>query len=163
MDAAKNAPKDYGVRSRAKGARVPLTVVIVVGAVLVAAYFGGSWLYHRPMAIERAQAWTISGPPCPELSRADFVQRGLKAPRVFDFEGLSLARQFGHVSCMIVANEGGKGLGDYPVCQFTSPTVLQVTTAKGELFFEPGPGHAATISAQHGKVSCVLASKFTLN
>jgi hypothetical protein len=153
---------DYGaVRTRRLGAIPLIGLAVALGG--LAALLAVNWAYHRTNAIGVAQAWTIDGPPCPTLSRAAFVSGGHSAPRSFEYDGVVFGRQAGHVSCQDVAYGGGRGLGVFPVCQFTSPAVLTVKTRKDEVVYAPGVGQAATVAVQHGEPRCVLASKFTVN
>jgi hypothetical protein len=156
---------DYGVRR--KGRRMALPMTAVAGAVAVTAVIAGlaehgAIAKRRALNVAAAKEWTISGPPCPAITARQFVQRGLKAPQAFEYDGLVIGRQFGHVSCGALAYDNGRSLSTYPVCQFTGPGVLRVQTRKGEFFFEPGLGKPATISIPHGVPACVLASHFTL-
>jgi hypothetical protein len=132
-------------------------VVVVAGAMLVQTY-----LRRRAEAIETAKVWEIAGPPCPRLTPAAFVASGHNPRKLFEFDGVTIARLSGHVDCQAVTYEAGRGFGTYPVCQMTSPTALRVTTKKGEFHFVPGSGSPATVSAPRGEARCVLASNFTL-
>jgi hypothetical protein len=125
--------------------------------------FGGAYLKDRNEALALAREWTIEGPPCPGLTREAFEAKGFKAPKSLDYSGITVSRQFGHVNCSYLRYGEGWGLGTYVVCQFTSPNVLRVETAKGEWYFAPGMGQPATISTPHDEARCVMASKFTLN
>lgn len=153
---------DYGVRP---ARRIPwLTIIGVALAVLiVGGMMANELLKRRALAIATAKEWSIAGPPCPTITAAEFTARKFRLRQTFDYGGATFARSAGHVSCASVADKGGKGLGSFPVCQFTSPAVVKVTTAKGEFFFVPGAGQPATVSAPHGVAACVMASKFTLN
>ena len=71
------------------------------------------------------------------------------------------ARRFGHMSCAMITNDGGRGLGTFPVCQFTSPASLLVRTPRGEFYFAPGIGQPATVSVPPGLPQCVMNSNFT--
>ena len=100
----------------------------------------------------------IVGPPCPQISPADFIAHQQAAPRVTSFNGLTFARRFGEVSCSVVEAKDGFGLKSYPVCQFSSPDVLKVQTAKGLLYFEPGIGRKASLISSADGVRCVMAA-----
>jgi hypothetical protein len=135
--------------------------------VAVLAYSG--WFLtsnYRKLVAERvadAKAWRIDGPPCPASDRATLLDgRHKKGLRRFDYEDVTFIRRFGHVSCAPIYEQGGKSDRFYPVCQFTSPDDLLIRTKKGEWYFKPGPGQAATVSTQGGEARCVLASKFSL-
>lgn len=105
-----------------------------------------------------ANVETLVGPPCPSITEADFTARGVKISKTFEFNSLQWGRRFGHTDCNLVAV---KGVADpVPVCQFTSPGIVAVTTAKGNFYFDPGAGSPATVRVVDGTPSCVKASNF---
>jgi hypothetical protein len=120
------------------------------------------YLDGRDVALNLAREWTIEGPACPSLTRAQFEARGLKVRRGTVYEDAEFYREFGHMSCSGLRDGAGWGTALYPVCQFTSPRALKVVTRKGEWYFDPGPGQPATVAAPHGQVRCVLAANFTM-
>ena len=134
---------------------VAIVIVLMVG--VPAAYFG--WQRHIEKATALAREWTITGPPCPAISSQAYAAGPVKATESFALGEVSMGRGFGHVSCSYIASDGGRGLDDFPVCQFTSPGVLHVTTPKGEFYFAPGAG-PATVSVPNGTPQCVMAGKF---
>lgn len=141
--------------------------LILVGAGVVAVAFpawllGGSYLKRRGEALNLAREWTIEGPPCPVLSRDQFEARGLKVRKGTVYEGVTFYRQFGHLSCTALRYGAGWGQSTYPVCQFTTPKALKVSTDEGDWYFDIGPGQPATVAAPHGQVRCVLAANFTM-
>ncbi len=149
---------DFGSRPRKGPPWIWIGLVLLVLA--LAAIFGASWWRHRGMAIAEAEEWNITGPPCPALSRAAFLKAGFQAPQAVDFDDVRFARRFGHTSCNEIAYDGGRGFSTFPICEFTGPAVLVITTDKGETYFAPGIGHPATVSVQHGQPTCVMNSKF---
>lgn len=155
---------DFGRRLARK--RVPrwalAAAVAGVAAAVTAAIWVPSLLAHRADAISTARAWTIHGPPCQALTPAASRKQWYKASKAFEWDGVTFARGAGHASCQDVGYRGGRGLGVFPVCQFTSPEILAITTGKGTFYFAPGLGRPATVSVQHGLPSCVAASNFTL-
>ena len=155
---------DYGVPSRP-----PLRLhsgVAFGGAAVMLAFsawlLGGAYLKHRDDALALAQRFTIDGPSCPSLSRNEFLARGLKAPKGLIYEDAVFYRRFGHMECGAIRYGRGWSPAVYPVCQFTSPGALRVTTPKGDWYFEAPPGQPATLSTPHGRARCVMASNFTL-
>ena len=88
--------------------------------------------------------------------------RHYRLPKTFDYDGVTLGRVAGDVSCSDVKDDGGKGFGTDKVCQFTSPATLTVATPVGVTYYEPGVGQPATLSIHRDVPRCVLASKFTL-
>lgn len=100
----------------------------------------------------------ISGPPCPTLTRAEFDARGVKPEKTFVFDSVRYERRFGHVDCNTVAT--GKGNAYAPVCQFSGPALLAVTTEKGRFFFAPGGGKPVTIITEDGAPRCVMDGNF---
>ena len=99
----------------------------------------------------------LEGPPCPVLTRADYEARPGKAKQTFITNDIRYDRRFGHVECNVVADGGGFA----PVCQFSGPALLVVTTAKGVFHFAPGVGRAATVITREGLPSCVLPERAT--
>lgn len=166
-----NHKRDWGKRdpagsfSRPEGAHfsrwliicLVLAGVAVVGVLSVA----GHVLELRDSTRDTRLA-AIVGPPCPRITLADFIAHQQEAPKVTSFNGLTFARRFGEVSCSVVVAKGdlggGLGLKSYPVCQFTSPDVLKVQTAKGVIYFEPGLGRKASLISSAGGVRCVMAA-----
>lgn len=141
--------------------------LVIGGAAAAALTFpawlvGGSYLRQRTAALERARGALVEGPPCPAVTEAEFEARKLKAPKATLYEGVTFARQFGHMDCAAVRYGSGWGTGVYPACQFTGPNVLVVTTPKGVWRFHPGPGQPATVSVPHGQAQCAMAANFTM-
>jgi hypothetical protein len=144
------------------GQRAAIAVAALVFLAFAAWLYGGSYLRQREFALGRAAEAKIDGPPCPQLTAAQFAQRGLKAPKATDYEGVVFGRQFGHMDCRTLRYGAGWGTEVYPVCQFTSPNALSVKTARGVWFFHPGPGQPATVATPHGEARCVMGSNFRL-
>ena len=158
--------KDLDVRARRRltgGQKVVLAVAALVAAAFPAWLLGGSYLKTRAENIARARDWAIDGVPCPALTAAEFQARGLTAPKGVLYEGVVFFRQFGHMACAPLRDQGGGGWRTYVACQFTSPNALKVVTRKGEWRFAPGMGRPATVTTADGVVRCVLNSKFRLN
>jgi hypothetical protein len=158
--------KDYGVRARRRltgGQLVTLGLAALLFLAVAGWLYGGSALRRRTEALARAQEAAIEGPPCPQLTAAQFAARGMKAPKGVLYEDVVFYRQFGHMSCHALRYGAGWGNRVYPVCQFTSPNALRVTTAKGDWYFAPGFGQPATVGAPHGLARCVRAANFTMN
>lgn len=147
-------------RSRAEKAVWAAFATVALGIPL--SIFARDYLDGRSVALNLARDWTIDGPPCPSLTRAQFEARGLKVRYGTVYEDAEFYRQFGHMSCSGLRYGAGWGTALYPVCQFTSPRALKVVTTKGEWYFDPGPGQPATIATPHGDAHCVLAANFTM-
>ena len=147
---------------RTTGQKVALAVAAVVALGLPAWMIGGSYLRQRDSALSMAGEADIRGAPCPQITRAQFTARGLKAPRATNYEDVIFARQFGHMECRGIRYGGGWSSRIYPVCQFTSPNVLKVTTGEGEWHFHPGPGQPVTVATPNGRATCVMAANFTM-
>ena len=145
---------------RTTGEKVVLVLAAGLAVGIPGWLLGNNYLIHRAANVALAKAWSVDGSPCPELTRAQFESRNLKAPKGTIYSNATIFRQFGHMSCSPIRDDGGTGLGEYAVCQFTGPAVLRVKTPKGEWFFEPGIGKPATIATPHDVARCVLASNF---
>lgn len=137
-------------------------IVVGVGVAAGVVALGAIQYKHRSDAIAAttasAQAWKLAGPACQTLSAEAYAPLAAKAGKAFQFNGDTYRRRFGHVDCNLTAV---KGVSDpVPVCQFTSPGLIAVETAKGEFFFQLGAGEPAAISVVDEVASCVVASNF---
>ncbi|TAJ74612.1 MAG: hypothetical protein EPO51_00720 [Phenylobacterium sp.] len=153
----------FGRRRRAREG-VPRRVWIV--AVLIAAGFGAWGLTGRYLAIQRtriadAKAWAITGPACPLITEAEFLEGSRKPIRKFDYEEVAFLRREGHVDCAPIYADGGRSTRFHAVCQFTDPESLLVRTSKGDWAFRPGPGQPATVFTADGQARCVMAARIT--
>ncbi len=101
---------------------------------------------------------TIAGPPCPVLTLAEFDALPVKPKKTFIFNEVTFDRRFGHVACNVVGDGGGTGFA--PICQFTAPAVLRVTTKRGVSYFKPGVGNPVTVTLAGGTPRCVMAANF---
>ena len=132
----------------------------VIGLGLAIALTAHDVLKARTAAIAEAKAWTISGPPCPQLPIGE-IERQPAAQKSFGYAGAGFAYAYGHVACAEIHENGGKSLfRGYPVCQFTSPGVVAVNAAGATTFFVPGLGERATVTVRNGKARCVMAARF---
>jgi hypothetical protein len=151
---------DHGARrKRRRGSSVGI-VAIVVGIPLLLGTALVSVLVQRHQAIEEAAAWAIAGPPCASLTPAAY-QAGPQHPfESFTYEGVGFGREYGHVSCNAVVNNGGRGFGTFAECQFTSAGVLKITTKNGDFYYSTG-SRPSTVAVHQDRPSCVMAGHFT--
>jgi hypothetical protein len=153
-------PLDYGQRQKSRAKR-GLWAGLATGLLAVGVLASVNWTYQRHR--ERAQGWVTDGPPCAALSAQAYAAKGYAAhERAAVYEGVTFARQFGHVACATPDTGTDLGLVTHPVCQYTSPAAVRVKTAAAEAFFEPGPGEMATVSIEKGRIRCQLGGRFTL-
>jgi hypothetical protein len=136
-------------------------VSAAAGVVAVVGTIGGVALFQRSTAITKARAWTAVGPPCPSLSQADFLAAGVQMAHTIVYDDVTFARGYGYANCNEIADKGGRGVGVVPVCQFNSPTALQVTTRRGTFYFATRSS-PATVSIADGVPHCVMATTQTL-
>jgi hypothetical protein len=125
----------------------------VTAAVAVVALLGEYGAAKDPRSV------AVTGPPCPSVSHAAFVEP-LKADQIFEFFDVRFGRRFGGADCAEATTVGTFGMTTHPVCQFSSPAVLAIKTAKGMFYFEPGVGRVATVSIVDDTPRCVLASPY---
>jgi hypothetical protein len=124
-------------------------------AAIVACALGLALLGDRSAAILRARAWTYAGPPCPAVPRETYLNFTHRAKHAFTFDDVRFGRVDGGASCREIATHGGRGLDTLPVCQFNSPTLLEVVTRRGAFYFETKMSRA-TVSVTNGAPTCVL-------
>jgi hypothetical protein len=135
-----------------------LGAAVVIGAVAV----GVTGYQKRAQALaagaEAAKLAQIDGPPCQTLTGEEYVARGSKANKTFVFDEIRFDRRYGHVDCNSVST--GQGLGYVPVCQFSGPSLLVVTTPKGSFYFAPGAGKPTTVITEDGTPRCIVDGNF---
>ena len=151
-------PRDYGAARRYGVAHVAGAVIVLT---LAAGLIAWNWVRGRNVDIATAREWSVAGPPCPELTAAQWAARHEKAPKVFDYDGTQLGRWAGDASCSDVKTHGGTGFGVDKICQFTNPVALTVVSPAGAFYFLPGVGKPATLAIHRDRPRCVLAAKFT--
>ena len=156
-----NASLGHPVAPGAGPRRWPLYAIAgLIGVVAVVAGSAPNFLRQRAAAVAEAKAWTITGPPCPQLPISETVRQPT-AIKSFGYAGSGFAYAYGHVACAQIHADGGRAwVRGYPVCQFTSPGVLIVETGANRTLFAPGLGERATVSVQDGAPRCVMASRF---
>lgn len=134
-----------------------LGAAVLVGIIGVGV--GGKMRRDNAIAASAAavDASAISGEPCPVITQADYQARGAKAKQAFITNDIRYERRFGHADCNVVAAGGGFA----PVCQFSGPSLLVVTTQKGAFYFAPGTGRAVTVITRDGVPSCILPKTAT--
>lgn len=109
----------------------PLMLIgaIVVGFVTVgiSSYLQREGLLAASTAVVRPE--TLVGEPCPSLTKAEYEARPTKAKQAFISNDIRYERRYGHVECSVIA-AADNGTAFVPVCQFTGPALLTVTTVK---------------------------------
>jgi hypothetical protein len=148
--------RDFGVRLPQRQAPIAAIGLMVMAAALIVIKVA-ELRADRRATMSEASAWTIRGAPCPVVDSVDDI--GFAVPRLkrFEFEGGRFARAYGYVLCQVIHDRGGVGPGRITVCQFNSPTVLDVVTGAGHATFLTG-AHPATISIAGGRAACVMGA-----
>jgi DHA3 family macrolide efflux protein-like MFS transporter len=152
--------KDYGVRRLYGPLPVSAASVAVVVAAMVAFKTQEVSAEHQHVVAE-AKAWTIAGPPCPSIGAIADIPYAVHPLETFSFQGVRFSRAYGYVSCRDVRERQGRGPGMITVCQFNSPTVLQVVTPQGRAVWLTGV-HNASVSVTAGVPRCVLSARLDL-
>jgi hypothetical protein len=150
---------EYGVRRRPRNLFIPVMIVTIVAAVAIVVGWG-VWdlIQSRRASIAEARTWTVAGPPCPLLSPDAPPDPTLQALQTSHFHRVTFVRAHGDMECSDVADDGGRGMADYPVCQFSHPGMLKVDTGHGVVAYDLPPLRPATVAVRHGKPSCVVGS-----
>ena len=139
---------------------IPMAAVIAaVGIGFTVLFVSQNTAHNQAIAGATADAkpWELVGPACPEGFSGPWANPQYAPNKPLVFNGVRFSRRAGHVDCSAVA--AGKGdKEDYvPLCQFSGPIVLEVTTAKGTFHFQPGVGKPASVSVVDGTPRCVMA------
>lgn len=135
----------------------PLMLIgaVVVGVIVLAV---GNHL-RRATIIEQSTAslpaGALEGEPCAVMTKAEYEARGAKAAHAFITNDIRYERRYGHADCSIV-KAGGTGNDFVPVCQFSGPAQVVVTTDNGAFYFAPGVGRPATVATRDGVPTCVI-------
>jgi len=136
-------------------------LAVAVGIAAVLGVAGAVFAFSETGRVgDERRAWPRSGETCPVLDPASaariLAERGLKVRYRFTFEGVAFGRTFGDAECYVSA-VGPKGAGE-PVCRFTSPAFVEVTTARGMTLFLPGVGRTTTVFADPDGPKCYAQS-----
>jgi len=144
--------RDFNGRSRE---------VALAGAVLLALAgvigIAQDVLQHRAEGVADYKAWTVAGPRCPPLPK--FLGAPDAHPlQITTFGHARFAREHGATLCSDIATNGGRGLGQFPICQFDHPGVIGVSTRRGVYWFWAGFLRPATVSVEGGVPVCVIGA-----
>ena len=135
----------------------PLMLMGAVGVGVIVLAVGNH--LRRATIIEQSTAnlpaGAMEGEPCAVMTKAEYEARGAKAAHAFITNDIRYERRYGHADCSIV-KAGGAGNDFVPVCQFSGPAQLVVTTGKGAFYFAPGVGRPATVATRDGVPTCVI-------
>lgn len=138
----------------------------LAGAVVIVASLGLCafiYLSQKSASAVEAAFWSLQGQPCPTLDQAAY-DRAWGTPQVTPYGGASFEYRVGHMMCTRRPGEGrDDGEARHPVCQFTGPVFLGVTTARGRYFFAPPNMSAARVGIIDGEARCVLIPRFRMN
>ena len=142
-----------GSKSRRRKSGYGGVTLGICGVILVAT-LAGLWVWHRKALVEEAQAWAPPGPACPVMTRQAYKALGTVASHVSHYDGVQFGRAYGAVGCNEIASHGGQGPGKVPVCQFNSPTTLEVVTARGDFLYYT-QAKPAVVTVADGQPTCV--------
>lgn len=135
----------------------PLMLMGAVGVGVIVLAVGNH--LRRATIIEQSTAslpaGALEGEPCAVMTKAEYEARGAKAAHAFITNDIRYERRYGHADCSIV-KAGGAGNDFVPVCQFSGPAQVVVTTDKGAFYFAPGVGRPATVATRDGVPTCVI-------
>jgi hypothetical protein len=152
---------DYGVTAGSCGPGIRTTAVVVNTLFLAILFAGLAWWSWNHGTLE-SRAWTVAGPACPAVSRAGYLASGSRLAHPFIYAGARFDRADGYVMCNVIADRGGHGAGRITVCQFSNPSALEAVTPRGDFLFLT-QAYPATIAVDHGRPSCVLKARVSLD
>jgi len=105
-----------------------------------------------------ARPWELVGPACPEGFTGSWANPEYAPKKAHVFNGVRFTRRAGHVDCSAIAAGEDKPEDFVPLCQFSSPILVEVATERGVFRFQPGVGKPASISVVDGTPRCVMAA-----
>ena len=120
----------------------------------------GIYLAQRNATTVEIDFWSLRGQPCPTLDQTAYDQAWGTA-QVTPYGGSRFEYRVGHMMC--AQRPGEPGADDaalHPVCQFTGPAFLGVTTPRGRYYFAPPNSQAARVGIIDGEARCVLIPHF---
>jgi len=135
-----------------------MLAALAVGATVVAVTSYQNRVRKIAESAAAADPSSIAGAACPALTKAEFDALPVQPKKTHIFNEVTFTRRFGHVECNVVPDGGGTGFA--PICQFSGPAVLKVSTGRGEFYFKPGVGKPATVTTPGGVPRCVMAANF---
>ncbi len=144
---------DFGSRPRRRGLPIGW-IIAAVWMIGLAGAAGAKFYLDRQAAMKTAQAWTVSGPPCPAgpTPQDDGYQPGQRA---FGFEATKYLSDYRTAKCGTTLDHGGAGPGVVAVCRVRGSTYINLTTARNRFQFLTS-GRNATVSIEQGAPACVL-------
>lgn len=129
-----------------------VVVMLAVASIPLTVAYGG--LADRQLL---KTEWAIEGPACPAPVQP---MRFNRKPLEFSYQGIHFTRQYGAVYCVPVPDRGIFSKANHPVCQFSSPAAVTVTTGGRTVLYEPGIGQRATVTIRDGRSTCVVGGWF---
>jgi len=151
IDLGGGDPKHARMRARLQAAGL---IALVAAAASIPVSEGyTAWATHRALRLE----WLVNGPNCPVVTALSPAARGAKPPAPFVYKDVGFVYQIGDVTCAAVPERSLFSHATFPVCQFDAPAGVAVTVAGRTTVFEPGVGHGATVSVDHGRIACVTS------
>ena len=112
----------------------------------------------RALADDRAY-WTVTGPPCRQVTAADIARLSRKLAQTFTFEHRQFWRISGAASCSGLTTTGA-GAKHYDVCQFNAPRALAAGEGAHIVFYDVGDSPATVRVGPQSQVTCVLSARF---
>lgn len=132
-------------------------LALLFGLALIPGYLAfETWAAQRAMI----QAWSIAGPPCPQVARPSRAVVGSKPAKAFAYGGVGFARHFGHASCVAWRQGAPFRPEILRVCQFNAPGAVTVSIKGRTTSYQTGVSKPATVTIRDGTATCVAAGWF---
>lgn len=144
-------PSVVTARVCAAGIWIGLGAALLVAAVLVRQD-------QQARAQDRAY-WTVTGPPCRQVTAADIARISRPLAQTFTFERRRFWRISGAAACSGLTTTGAKPR-HYDVCQFNAPRALAARAGPQTAFFDVGDSPATLRVGPQNEVTCVLRARY---
>lgn len=99
------------------------------------------------------------GPPCREITKAEFERGWTEQPRTFTFGGATFARRRGDADCTAHTDPLSR---PSVVCAFDTPVAVAVAGFGHAAWFDVQPGRSASVEADGRGARCKITGVFRL-
>ncbi len=144
-----------------RGWRIWVLGVVVVTALIVLPIVHIAIRARQAETAAQDAYWKVDGPACQPLAPERFA--GVSTPpTVTTYDGTTYQRHGGAITCTHRVEKIGGLEVRSPVCKFSSPDYLSVTSNGQQTYYDLTMGRAASVGVVNGQVRCAVTGKFEM-